>query len=510
MMIVFLGIAGSFCLGQSPSGPAFASRAPAGTLVIVGGGAIPPSAEKAFLDAARSGHNHLVVIPSASASANEKPLDSWKKPFDGKVGSVSVLHAANRAQAMNNDFSAILGKASAVWISGGDQKRLETLYAGTPVESAMASLLDRGGTVGGTSAGAAILSGTMITGGTEEPEFGNGFNLLNRVIIDQHFSQRKREKRLAKAVLVHPDHAGLGIDESTAVVIRGRQFEVIGAGRTWWYTVSEGKIATASWGPGERDDLVRLHRAAFATKPVPSGRPVIGKGAVVAVGGGGMGPEIAKKFIQLAGGDGANIVILPTAAPETSPTAQGEQAKRLLSKGGDAKFQVLASARRQEVESPEYLTALEKANGVWFGGGRQWRFVDAYEGTRFQTALEGVLKRGGVIGGSSAGATILGDYLCRGGPLGNTEIMVPGYDRGFAYLKGVGIDQHFSQRKRFADMERFSKFHPEFIGVGIDEGTALIVTPKGAEALGPGKVHVYKAGKQVSSHATGEMVGLSP
>lgn len=510
MMHLALGIAASLCLFQAPSGPSFASRAPNGTMVIVGGGDIPPGAEKSFVEAARAGANHLVVIPSASASANEKPLDSWKKPFDGKVGSVSVLHAANRAQAMNKDFSAIIGKASAIWISGGDQKRLESLYVGTPVESAIISLLERGGTVGGTSAGAAILSGTMITGGTNDPEFGKGFNLLNRVVIDQHFSQRSREKRLSKAVLAHPDHAGLGIDESTAVVIRGRQIEVVGAGRAWWFTVSEGKIATASLGPGERDDLVRLHRAAFATKPVPSGRPVIGKGAIMAVGGGGMGPEVAKKFIQLAGGNDANIVILPTAAPETSPVKQGEQAKSMLAKGGNARFQVLPSSKPREVDSEEYLMAIASASGVWFGGGRQWRFVDAYEGTRFEASLRALLDRGGVIGGSSAGATILGEYLCRGGPLGNAEIMVPGYDRGFAYLKGVGIDQHFSQRKRFSDMERFTKIRQDFLGIGIDEATALVVTPHGAEVLGPGKVHVYRGGKQTGAHAAGEKVSLSP
>ncbi|MFM7110356.1 MAG: cyanophycinase, partial [Planctomycetota bacterium] len=142
--------------------------------------------------------------------------------------------------------------------------------------------------------------------------------------------------------------------------------------------------------------------------------------------------------------------------------------------------------------------------------GRQWRFVDAYEGTRFEASLRALLDRGGVIGGSSAGATILGEYLCRGGPLGNVEIMVPGYDRGFAYLKGVGIDQHFTQRKRFSDMERFTKARQDFLGIGIDEATALVVTPQGAEVLGPGKVHIYQGGKSTGIHASGEKVRLSP
>jgi cyanophycinase len=150
-----------------------------------------------------------------------------------------------------------------------------------------------------------------------------------------------------------------------------------------------------------------------------------------------------------------------------------------------------------EIEDPKNLEILKKAKGIWFGGGRQWRFVDAYAGTKAEEAFREVLKRGGVIGGSSAGATIQGEYLCRGSPLGNLEMMCEGYERGMAFLPGVAIDQHFSQRKRFADMTAMMKAYPQYLGIGIDEATALIVQGHVAEIMGKNKVQFYDRKKPV-------------
>src|SRR5205823_5684157 len=150
---------------------------------------------------------------------------------------------------------------------------------------------------------------------------------------------------------------------------------------------------------------------------------------------------------------------------------------------------------------PKTLDVLNKAKGVWFGGGRQWRFVDAYGGTKAYDLLHDVLRRGGVIGGSSAGATIQGDYLCRGSPFGNLEIMFEGYERGFAFLPGTAIDQHFTQRKRFRDMTALVKTYPQLLGIGIDEATALVVRGHVADIMGRGQVHFYDA---VRPRAEGE------
>jgi cyanophycinase len=102
-----------------------------------------------------------------------------------------------------------------------------------------------------------------------------------------------------------------------------------------------------------------------------------------------------------------------------------------------------------------------------------------------------VLERGGVIGGSSAGASIQGDYMPRGDPMGNTQMMAEGYERGLGFLKGVAIDQHFSQRNRFDDMTLLKRTFPQLLGIGIDEGTCLLVKQSQAEVIGPGQVAFY-------------------
>jgi cyanophycinase len=206
------------------------------------------------------------------------------------------------------------------------------------------------------------------------------------------------------------------------------------------------------------------------------------------VGGGGMPLELVKEFVKLAGGEDANIVVLPTAMPDPLPGSTG---KRMFATVGATNVTVLTQRKLEDVESQEMLRALKNATGVWFGGGRQWRFVDAYEHTKAYPLLHAGLKRGGVIGGSSAGASIQGDYMARGNPLGNLDIMAAGYERGFGFLPGVAIDQHFAQRNRFADMASLVKRYPQVLGIGIDEATALIVQGSVAEVRGVGKAHFF-------------------
>ncbi len=138
-------------------------------------------------------------------------------------------------------------------------------------------------------------------------------------------------------------------------------------------------------------------------------------GSLVIGGGGGMPEEIWKRFVELAGGEQSRIVVLPTAV-EDPDTADADFEVRVLRKAGAAHLVTLPQTQRNEVESKEVLEELDRATGVWFGGGRQWRFVDAYAGTAAWAKIINVCNRGGVIGGSSAGATIQGDLLVRGAP----------------------------------------------------------------------------------------------
>jgi cyanophycinase len=137
-----------------------------------------------------------------------------------------------------------------------------------------------------------------------------------------------------------------------------------------------------------------------------------------------------------------------------------------------------------------FIEPLKAAQGVFFFGGRQWHLVDAYAGTKTEAAIRAVLDRGGVIGGSSAGASIQGSFLVRGDTESNT-IMMGDHQVGFGYLKNVGIDQHVLRRNRHFDLIEVVEAHPELLGIGIDENTALVVQGDEAEVIGASYVLVY-------------------
>jgi cyanophycinase len=224
--MILLSVASSWAEEESPSpaGPAGID----GTLVICGGGRLPEEVVGRFVDAAGGPKAKLVLVPTASTFADRDP-DRFVSPWRTRgVDSVTLLHTRSRETADQDDFVAPLRQATAVWFYGGSQTRLASTYVDTKFEQELHALLKRGGTVGGTSAGAAIMSRLMITKGRQEPEFGVGFDLLPDAVIDQHFLRRKRQPRLLAALEKNPDHFGVGIDEGTALVVEGSSMRVVG------------------------------------------------------------------------------------------------------------------------------------------------------------------------------------------------------------------------------------------------------------------------------------------
>jgi cyanophycinase len=246
-------------------------------------------------------------------------------------------------------------------------------------------------------------------------------------------------------------------------------------------------------------DYNELRRAAYERligSPFPPEKvalPIVEKGTLVIVGGGGTTKEINDRFIAAGGGENGYLISIPISSPD--PINIGKE-ENFLKKMGAKNITVVPYREQKDLEDPKIIDAFKKATGVWFGGGRQWNFVDGYEGTKLEPLIKDVLKRGGVIGGSSAGATIQGDYLVRGAPAGPNIMMCEGYERGFAYLPGVAIDQHFTARNRFKDMTALMKVYPQYLGIGLDESTAIIVQGSTAEILGKAKVHFYDRRKK--------------
>lgn len=226
--------------------------------------------------------------------------------------------------------------------------------------------------------------------------------------------------------------------------------------------------------------------AQSATKVGPA------RGTVIVVGGGRMGPEIYNEFIKSAGGPDALIIDVPNAGGRTS---YGDDAAgaRNLREAGARNVHVLFTTDRAVASSDSFVAVLKRAGGVWFDGGRQYRLVDAYAGTKTEQAFHDVLARGGVVGGSSAGATILGDFLVRGAPSSDNRIMdYPGYQKGFAFLRGTAIDQHVVARERLPDLaDSIVSKYPRLLGISEDEGTAWVVRGDTATIVGRGKAFVY-------------------
>jgi cyanophycinase len=165
-----------------------------------------------------------VIIPTASGAESTSRAGWERRGF----ASVTVLHATSRSLADDEAFVAPLERATGVWIEGGEQARLERAYRATRVEAALHAVLARGGVIGGTSAGAAIMSRVMIRGGKTRPRMGTGFGLLPGAIVDQHFVARGRRGRLERALARHRDLVGYGVDEGTAMVVVGGVFTVVG------------------------------------------------------------------------------------------------------------------------------------------------------------------------------------------------------------------------------------------------------------------------------------------
>lgn len=466
-----------------------------GSLVIAGGGVLPPAIFEKFMELAGDSKARLVIIPTASIYAGtheiEPKIDPWRHR---NAASVHVLHTRSRDEANSEEFSQILDQATGVWFMGGNQNWITSVYAETRTEARLRALLQRGGVIGGTSAGAAIMSQVMITGGKYYPQLGEGLGFLQGVVVDQHFLKRQRETRLKSALTLRPGHVGVGIDEGTALVVQGRRFDVVGESEVVVYLPENSRkpLKETRISHGRSTDFVTLCRAAIERaaedkQPLDLSRSAIAKtqvpqGTLVIVGGGATPAAAIERFIEAAGGPEAPMVVVSNALGDEAPPAS--QVVNWLTKAGARHVSQLHTSSRAEAHDPEKAKLLETARGVWFTGGRQWRLVDRYLDTPMLSHFQNVLKRGGVIGGTSAGASIQGSYLVRGNPDGNREISAEGYERGFGFLPGVAIDQHFSERQRLADLVSLKTRYPELVAMGIDESTAVIVKGTQLEVIG--------------------------
>ncbi len=215
------------------------------------------------------------------------------------------------------------------------------------------------------------------------------------------------------------------------------------------------------------------------------------EGKLLIIGGGAVGPAIWKELARLAGGFDAPLVYVPT-ANENEPKPDADA---FLRRAGFTQVTTLHTRDPRRANEDSFVAPLKTAKIVFFGGGRQWRIVDSYAGTATEQAFRDVLKRGGVIAGTSAGASIQAAYLVRGARENNFVMMAPRYEKGFGYLPGVAIDQHLLKRGRAEDLWQVIAKHPELLGIGIDEATAISVEGTRATVLGDSLVAIYDSAR---------------
>jgi cyanophycinase len=243
--------------------------------------------------------------------------------------------------------------------------------------------------------------------------------------------------------------------------------------------------------------VVLVVGAAGAYQELPEYGPA--NGALVIAGGGGMDATgIIERFIKLAGGPEKKFVIVPTAGGNknqdgTVRVFKEDQVIATWLKRGLKNVKMLHTHDPKLADTEDFVKDLKDADAVWFSGGRQWNIVDSYMNTRTLREFHKVLERGGVIGGSSAGATIQGDYLVRGAVAGPEVMMTPEpeHDKGFAFLRRSAIDQHINARNRWDDLIPVIQKYPNLLGIGLSEGTAIIVTGDTFEVMGKWKVAIH-------------------
>ncbi len=238
-----------------------------GCLIIIGGGEDrDPRGDRLILrEVARRLRGGKLVLATVASHEPQGYFEEYRDAFaDLDVGELVELYVEDRQEAGDRAKLEVLDEAAGIFFSGGDQLRITSQIGDSGIEAKVRALYDRGGLVGGTSAGASVMSETMLVRGSSavthrigDLHMAPGLGLIRNVIIDQHFAERGRFGRLIGAVAHNPRILGIGIDEDTAAIVVGDSFRVIGSGAV--YVVDGSSVTYNNLAEGESDKALSLH-----------------------------------------------------------------------------------------------------------------------------------------------------------------------------------------------------------------------------------------------------------
>ena len=460
-----------------------------GSRMVVGDGELANYTVKCFLHLCRNASPNVVVIR----------LDGQPRLAEAKLkmlGAESVAIMKSVPSELSRLALQLL-EADGVWLEGN----VEAVEENEMLLSLLKNITRRNGVIAVDSAGVSLL--TQLDDKIPTKRVASPF-----AKCDFHFGKVSSAPKHQSAVEQQKVHFNIP-DSSTLVIHSGRRIAGYGSqdigvmvhGANGWPqrrgTFECPDVFSLNSYPFYGLDLLSWIRSANDRErpvfpPKTSREPDVKNGTLFLHGGSGVPKHVMEEFLRLAGGEKASIVCIPSAPQFDWSEEVDSYSAGLISELGHSKVAILHTDDPFEAEESEkFARILNEATGVWIDGGRTYRFMDCYQGTRVEKLIAQVLMRGGVVGGSSAGCQVPSDFLVRGNPRTNRDIAHAGYTRGMGLLKGVIIDAHFLQRGRHEPFLELMKRYPQLLGIGIDERTALIVQGRKAKVIGPHAVSFY-------------------
>lgn len=455
-----------------------------GSLVLAGDGPTPDCVLQAFLHLCGGASPDVVVVTSRNSSSLAR---RWSE-----LGA-NTVEVMKEVPANPDELTRLMLSAEGVWFDGEwETGNAHASEANSLFRALVLDVMKRGGVVGGRGAGAR----TVV----------NDWALLSQSSLHTEGSKPKAH------TVVQPGDGRVEwtVASSAALIVhQGRRVGALGEGsvvaripaHNKWSereaTVQAIDVFDYHDQPPYQLDLLSWQRSARDRSgpifPSPKiAKPQLARGTLILHGGRRVSQSTFERFIEAAGGKNAVIVTIPSAQDiEAGDQPDSYSAGKLRDLGCSQVFVLHADDPEHAHQNRRLLAPLEKATGVWIDGGRTYRMMDRFEKTHAHELIGKVLARGGVVGGSSAGCQVPGEFLVRGNPRTNRDLAFDGYTRGLGLLPGVVLDAHFLQRDRHESFQALVDQHPQLLGIGVDENTAIVVRGREAEVVGENAVSFY-------------------